>query len=44
MNGRARAVVLIAVATGIAAFLRRPVKRPRAAGTWEPVERQTTPR
>jgi len=37
-------VVLVAAAAGVAAYMRRPVKRPEHAGTWQPVESQRTRR
>jgi len=34
----------LAVAAGVAAFLRRPIKPPAAEGTWQPAESQRTRR
>jgi hypothetical protein len=37
-------LVLAALAAGLVAYLRRPVKQPETSGTWHPAERQKTHR
>ena len=46
MNRSTRGIVVAAIAAiaGIAAFLKRPIRRPEADGNWDPVERGVTRR
>jgi hypothetical protein len=39
-----RLLVAVAVAVGVAAFLKRPVKHPEPAGDWHPAEHEPAPR